>query len=559
MKIFYSFFFCLLFSFSALGQLAKKEIKIKRGQTYLNFPVKTSNDLTKTRIKHKDEVFDEFLIKLTDKEPDFWTFIDVSAFQGERIELELETKRNNKNVLEKIFADSIYPGVDSVYKEEQRPQVHFSSRRGWLNDPNGLIYHEGEYHLFYQHNPYGKDWGNMHWGHAVSKDLLHWKELPVALYTPKHEDMAFSGSAVIDEKNTSGFRKDGIDPLIAFYTSTGRGESIALSYDNGRTFNDYEKNPIIEHKGRDPKVFWYEPGEHWVMVLWDEGEKKEMSINGEEAFIYQHLIFTSPDLKEWSFQSGVEGFFECPELFELPVENGKGDSKWVMYDATGRYVLGDFNGKNFIVEQQFRQFDYGGKFYASQTYNNAPENRRIQIGWARGVNTENVAFNQSMTFPTELILKESFDGLRLCPTPVKEIETLYSESHVYEDEIIKEKEPWETALHGDTFHILAEFETGDAHEFGLNINGYELSFNQLIGRFNNDHYSNLDSEIFKIEVIIDKTLMEIFINDGELYYVDSFNPQRKNQKIEAFVRGPSETKSILKSLKIHELSSIWKK
>src|SRR5690606_9910004 len=123
--------------------------------------------------------------------------------------------------LDMIYANSEFPGQDSLYQEENRPQVHFTSRRGWLNDPNGLVYYAGEYHLFYQHNPYDRDWGNMHWGHAVSKDLLHWKELPVALYTPIHEDMAFSGSAVVDEENTSGLRRKGIDPMIAFYTSTG--------------------------------------------------------------------------------------------------------------------------------------------------------------------------------------------------------------------------------------------------------------------------------------------------------------------------------------------------
>lgn len=549
------FIYCLL-NLSAAGQVATRQIKVKKGQTYLNLPVGKSNELTKTRIKYKGKVLDEFTIKLADEEPDFWTFFDVSAYQGKTITVELENLKNDNKGLNMIFADSKFPGQDSLYNEILRPQVHFSSRRGWLNDPNGLIYYAGEYHLFYQHNPYGWDWGNMHWGHAVSKDLVHWKELPDALYTPQHEDMAFSGSAVVDVNNTSGFRENGIDPLIAVYTSTGRGESLALSYDNGRTFKDYEENPVLKHKGRDPKVFWYEPGNHWVMVVWDDGKTKKMS-QGEEAVIYQHLIYTSPNLKEWTYQSGVTGFFECPELFELPVEKENGVSKWVMYDATGRYVIGDFDGKNFTIEQQFKQYDHGGNFYASQTYNNVPNDRRIQIGWGRGINMEGMPFNQSMTFPTELKLKETFDGLRLCPTPVKEIELLHTKSYTFENKIIRREEPFTIPVNGDALHIIAEFVKGDAHEFGLNINGYELSYSNLLGWFNKTNYTNPNSENFKIEAIVDKAMIEVFVNDGELYYVAPLNPTESDKKIKVFVKGPSETKSILKSLEIHELNSSW--
>src|SRR5690606_31464038 len=151
-----------------------------------------------------------------------------------------------------------------------------------------------------------------------------------------------------------------------------------LSYDNGLTFEEYEGNPILEHQGRDPKVFWYEPGNHWVMVVWDSGMTKKMS-SGHSAVMNQHLIYTSPDLKSWTYQSGVEGFFECPELFELPIADDEaGGTRWVMYDATGRYVLGDFDGKRFTVTQRFRQYDYGnGHFYASQMFNNAPDKRMI--------------------------------------------------------------------------------------------------------------------------------------------------------------------------------------
>jgi len=557
MKNIFICFVYLLISISVQAQENVRQVKIKKGQKYLNFPVSNAKELAKTRIKYKGKVLDEFTIGLADENIDFWTFFDVSAYQGKTITVEVDNGKNNGKGIDKIFADAGFPGQDSLYKEKLRPQVHFSSRRGWLNDPNGLIYHNGEYHLYYQHNPYGWNWGNMHWGHAVSKDLVRWRELPDALYTSKHEDMAFSGSAVVDVNNTSGFRKNGVNPLIAVYTSTGRGEGLALSYDNGRTFNDYEGNPILKHKGRDPKVFWYEPGKHWVMIVWDEGKTKKMS-QGQDATIYQHLIYTSPNLKEWTYQSGVAGFFECPELFQLPIENEGGMSKWVMYDASGRYVIGDFDGKHFTIEQSFKQYDHGGNFYASQTYNNAPNNRRIQIGWGRDLTTKGMPFNQSMTFPTELKLKRTFDGLRLCPTPIKEIESLYKNKNTFENKLITSKNKFIAPLTGDAFHLTAEFEKGDAHTFGLNINGYELAYSHLQGIFNKATYSNPDSENFKIEAIVDKGIIEVFVNDGELYYVAPLKSSPESEKkVEAFVRGPSETKTVLKSLRINELQSSW--
>ena len=281
--------------------------------------------------------------------------------------------------LDKVVAAASYPGQDSVYKEKARPQVHFSSQRGWINDPNGLIYHEGEYHLYFQHNPYGWPWGNMHWGHAVSTDLLHWTQLKEAIFPVVKEgvvnDAAFSGTATVDPNNTAGFRKNGVDPIIAAYTSTGRGECLQVSYDRGRTFIDYEGNPVVKHEreGRDPKIFWYEPGKHWVMVVWDDTMDRKLSL-GQQVMVREHSIYTSPDLKAWTYQSGVAGFFECPDLFELPVAGGgAGEKRWIMYDASGKYVVGDFNGKTFTIVQSFTRYEHGGGyFYAAQTINNAP-------------------------------------------------------------------------------------------------------------------------------------------------------------------------------------------
>ena len=364
------------------NQVLKKEIRIRKGQTYLNLPVKNSERLVRATIRLNGKPLDQFTINLANSDPDFWTFFDVTPYQGKTLVIEVtnaparqfNTEAGNANPpelrqdgLNLVHADTKFPGQDSLYMERDRPQAHFSANRGWINDPNGLIHYEDEYHMFFQHNPYGWQWGNMHWGHAVSKDLVHWEQLKEALYPVIDEtqgargDAAFSGSAVYDPQNTAGFKRDGIDPLIAVYTSTGRGECLKLSYDNGRTFEEYPGNPILKHTGRDPKVFWYEPGNYWVMVVWSSGRPKKL-IDGTEVNLREHSIYNSPDLKNWIYQSGVTGFFECPELFELPVEGEPGTKKWIMYDAHGRYVVGLFDGKKFDIEQHFTKYENGGGY-----------------------------------------------------------------------------------------------------------------------------------------------------------------------------------------------------
>jgi fructan beta-fructosidase len=604
MRFIFTVLIFFAFGYTVIGQSSSKEFKIKKGQTYLNLPVSNSARLVRARLKIGDRTLDQFTIKLAEADPDFWVFFFVTAYQGKSIVMEIEnytppnfggtqptpTTISNEalpvKALDLVHADVKFPGMDSLYKESKRPQVHFTARRGWINDPNGLVYHNGEYHLYFQHNPYGWPWGNMHWGHAVSRDLLRWQELNDAIFPMlnlegNRQDAAFSGSAVVDLKNTAGFRKNGIDPIIAVYTSTGRGECLKLSYDNGRTFSEYEGNPILKHSGRDPKVLWYEPGNHWVMVVWDNGEKKKLSL-GQEAVINQHLIYTSPDLKNWTRQSGVEGFFECPELFELPVEGQTGVSKWVMYDATGRYVVGDFNGKEFKIDQHLKKYEHGGAyFYASQTYNNTPDNRRIQIGWGRNITHPGMPFNQPQLFPTELKLRQTFDGLRLCPVPISEISTLHENSKVIDDKILTADEGVSVTVDGDPVHVVAYFEKGDA-QFALNVLGFEIAYHDLLGELittiNNGksntaapsgpfpppstalatiNYIKPSEEVMKIEVIVDRNIIEFFVNDGEVYYAAPFNEEKTNT-IEASVKGRGgNRKSILKKMEVHELKSIW--
>ena len=535
----------------------EKEIVVEPGDRYLNFPVNRAQEHRMARVVVDGQVFDEFTLRLAGDDPDYWSFLDVSRFEGKTLTVEVDGASAGSEVLENVHAASRFPGQDSLYNEKYRQQVHFSSRRGWNNDPNGLVYYKGQYHLYYQHNPFGWNWGNMHWGHAVSTDLIHWRELPNALFTSDHDHMAFSGSGFIADQNTSGFSRDGIDPLVAAYTRTGKGESLALSYDSGRTFQDYRGNPVVEHRGRDPKIFWYEPGRHWVMVVYDESQTHQMA-SDQEAVVYQHAIYTSDDLKQWTYQSSVPGFFECPELFEIKVE-GTSNSKWVMYGADGKYKVGSFNGKKFTPDQGLTRYQYGDNesFYASQTYNNAPEGRRIQIGWFK-IETPGMPFNQCMTIPMELDLIRKDDRYILTPEPVEELEKLHKESYVYQDKMLRGEQSFQAPVEGNKLHVVAVFKPGDAHEVGLNINGYEWVYSHLRGNFNNTHYKIPYDGRLKIEVVVDRSSMEVFVNDGELYYAVPHNSVKSEKIIEAFAWSAEGDKALLKRLEIHKLKSIWK-
>jgi fructan beta-fructosidase len=309
-------------------------------------------------------------IALADGAPDWWAFMDVSAWKGRTVTLQVDRLPEGSRALESIEQSDAIRDCASLYRETLRGQLRFSSRRGWNNDPNGMVYSRGEYHLYYQLNPYGWGWGNMHWGHAVSPDMVHWQELPIAIYPHAPGDAVFSGSAVVDKDNTSGWKKGSGDLIVAAFTSTGRGECIVYSNDKGRTFTEYEGNPVVKHGGRDPRLLWYAPGKQWVMAVYDEGTGKQCV-----------AFYTSPDLKTWTFQSRIEGFYECPDIFELAVDGVASNKKWVLTAANSDYRIGTFDGKTFKPETAMLKGQLGDCFIAAQTFSHDPKGRTIQIGW----------------------------------------------------------------------------------------------------------------------------------------------------------------------------------
>jgi len=526
---------------------AEREIAIER--RYLHLPVKNDGAKCRMRFVLESKTVREFDIELAESAPDFWVFCDVSPFRGKKVRIEVDQMASDSKGLASIVQADAVPGADQLYQEKHRQQFHFSSRRGWNNDANGLVFYKGEYHLFYQHNPYGWQWGNMHWGHAVSRDLAHWEELPVAIYPHQFGDWAFSGSAAVDWNNTAGFKTGDNDVIVAAYTSTGRGESIAYSNDRGRTFTDYEGNPVVKHQGRDPKIIWYAPGKHWVMAVYDERDDSRGI-----------AFYTSPDLKNWEYQSRTDGYHECPEIFEIPVDGDATNRKWVVYGGDGHYSIGTFDGKAFTKESGKHPNNYGNCFYASQTFNDVPpqDGRRIQIAWGR-ISTPGMPFNQCMLFPCELTLRTTDEGIRMFAEPVKEIEKIHDKKHRWTDLVLKPNTNLLTDIRGDLFHIVATFEVGNAAEFGLDVRGMPLVYDvkeQQIAYRECKAPLKPDKGAIRLEILVDRASVEIYGNGGRIYMPVGAIPPDDSPSLGIFTRG-DDTR--LKSLDVYELRSAWER
>ncbi|MHA1991671.1 MAG: glycoside hydrolase family 32 protein [Candidatus Hodarchaeales archaeon] len=490
---------------------------------YLNFPVKQGATTSLIHIIIDDKIVREFEFSLTIDKPDFWVFLDVSEFKGKKVTLQI---LEGSQAIDKIYQANSYPGEENIYKEHLRPQFHFSTRRGWNNDPNGLVYYDGEYHLFYQHNPFGWSYGsdaNKAWGHAISKDMIHWEELRDAI-NPDNLGGIYSGSAVVDKLNTTSFQTGDEKPIVCIYTSAGGktpwskdkpfAQSIAYSNDRGRTFTKYSGNPIQEHirlANRDPKVIWYEPLNQWVIVLYLD--------DNEVGF------FTSKDLKSWQLESKYkrDKLHECPELFQMAIDGNEENKKWILFAANGRYDIGQFDGKKFIPDTKSIRFHYGNCFYASQTFNNIPkeDGRRIQIAWGV-IPMQGMPFNQQMLFPVQLTLRTTEDGPRLFTQPINEIEKIYGKNWIFQERVVEEGQQ---SILGESFNIdlydiSAEFEIGSAERFGLIINNIQISYETKDQKlYCQERYASLKPMEGKVKfrILVDRTTLELFANDGQIY------------------------------------------
>lgn len=515
---------------------------------YLNLPVAQTQDRGTMQLTMPDGDR-SFKIRLAAGKPDYWVFCDMAGAMGKTITIRYDGKADG---LETIYQDDRFAGQDSLYTEKNRPQYHFTTRRGWINDPNGMIFYDGEYHLFYQHNPFEREWENMSWGHAVSKDMIHWQELQTALL-PDRMGTMFSGSTVIDYDNTAGFNKGNVPAMIALYTVDNPEKEIqclAYSLDKGRTWTKYDQNPVIDSKAkwnskdtRDPRVFWYAPGKHWVMVL-----------NERDG----HSIYTSKNLKQWQYESHTTGFWECPDLFELPVDGDKRKTKWVMYGASATYMIGSFDGKKFTPESGKHAYT-NGTIYAAQTFTNMPgsDPRRIQIGWGR-VQQPGMPFNGMMLLPTELQLRTTKSGPRLVSVPVREVEQLFSPAGQWAALSEAEaNEKLKSVGSLDQFRLRTTLKLSHATSAGLSMFGqkildYDLNHNLLNGAF----YSPEDMTSMEItaDIYVDRTSVEVFVNGGSFSYSLERKPNPANKEGLVFWGNRIE----VKDLTFYPAKSIWK-
>lgn len=537
------------------GLLIPQQLELRVDKKYLHLPVKNGAPRRKVTVTRGGQTEVAFDIELAESEEDWWAYLETGPWKGETITMAVDRFPESSRVLERAVASDEPPASSEIYRETLRPQFHFSSRRGWNNDPNGMVFFGGEYHLFYQHNPYGWNWGNMHWGHAVSRDLVHWEEIGDAL-APDPLGPMFSGSAVVDVRNTSGFGAEGKPAQVLMYTAAGSPTVQCLAHStDGRTYAKYSGNPVlgeITPGNRDPKVLWHEPTGRWVMGLYvgQPGTPNE-----------RHTIqfFTSPDLKSWKQTSEIEGFFECPDFFELPVEGASSEKHWVLTAASSDYVLGAFDGERFTPTTSKLKGHQGRGFYAAQTFNDLPadDGRRIQMGWMQAP-SPGMPFNQAMSMPLELRLLPTAEGPRLSWRPVRELEALRAKSHPISVDKLDPGSPNPLAdVHAELVELRARFVADPQATVTFRVRGasitYDAAKRELVVL---DHRIKIpgDSESIDLAIYVDRTMMEVFAADGLVYVPMPFLASKEDRDLSVAVEGGDATFS---ELTVYELKSIW--
>lgn len=481
----------------------------------------------------------------------------------------MKTTGNSVLILLFLLLLASFKSDKNYYDELYRPQFHFTPEKNWHNDPNGLVYYDGEYHLFYQYNPKGKEWGYMHWGHAVSTDLVHWEHLPIALYPDENSEdkercTAFSGSAIVDKNNLLGKQTDDVKTLVAFYTSQFCGQRIAYSTDRGRTWEKYEGNPIIPYDetddARDPKVVWHEPSGKYVMALYRKTSEDEKS-KGVSFYVSENLV-------DWEWKSHVYGYYECPDLVPMKISNRPEETKWVLFDGDGSYMVGNFDGEEFSPESAKMRGDFGKNYYATQTWSNIPEEdgRTIQIAWMRGGEFPDMPFNGQMTFPAELELTKFNFGYKVTRRPVKEIELLHGKDYQWKNEnlIPGINKNLVKRVSGDCLHIYGEFDIKTCNNFGFmiragrNDSGTELLYNVKRGTLSvlgsTAPLAPIDNKI-TLEILIDRASVEVYANGGQTVISNCFTPAEKSDDLILFNNG-GEIK--VEKLSIYEVESTWR-
>ncbi len=502
-----------------------------------------------------------------------------------------------------LFLSSfVFAQEEATPTPQWRPLYHFTPEKYWTNDPNGLIYLNGVYHLYNQQNPFENKWGHMSWGHATSTDLVHWKHLPVAIPETIDKDTTwrFSGSAVWDKNNTSGWCKS-TDCLVAIYTADQpnlkkESQFVAYSNDGGMTFTNYANNPVIDlHKKdfRDPNVFWYEPAKEWLMTVVLPTEHKAR-------------FYSSKDLKNWNLLSefGPQGYtganWECPFLIQLQVDGNGAKTKWVLVTSAAggnrgvfeQYFVGDFDGTKFTNDNPtdtVLPLDYGDCFYAAIPWNGLPNTQKTYIGWMVPNPQPTAPWKGQMSIPRDLSLRQTKEGIRLIQKPASIIENNLdklsnhtkivlqnttldnNEINIDKNKKIKGNAYWleaelSTEPNAITGFKIAQKKDSNNKTISETVIGYDAKSHQLYVDRNNSGGGKVaenklkqtidisnDNKGIKLQILLDKSSLEVFVNNGEAALTTYIYPDEDADNIAAFSNGG---KAVLKSLQIWNLSSV---
>lgn len=573
-------------------------VRITGEGNYLLLPVQESNDDAKIVVLVDGKVDKTINVRLAKSKVDYYVPFDLTPYKDHNVLLNVVTTQSRSGIRE-AKDDACWKNMalsdtfDTSNREKYRPAYHHTPLYGWMNDPNGMFYKDGVWHLYYQWNPYGSKWQNMTWGHSSSKDLVTWEHQPVAIEA-NGLGAVFSGSSVVDTENTAGFGKDAV---VSLYTSADASQiqSLAHSKDGGQTFEIYPANPIItlESEARDPNMFWDATNKQWVLSL-------------AHALDHEMLIFTSPDLKDWTLQSAFgkgigaqDGVWECPDLFKLKVD-GTDEEKWVLVcninpggpfgGSATQYFVGDFDGKTFKADTDAngniptKWMDYGKDHYATVSWSDAPDNRRTLIGWMSNwqyaAEIPTMQYRSANTLPREAGLFKGSDGqIYMSSAPSPELVTLRDKAVVSVRNKSIGKNPREFALPSsnagvceilldldckktDSVDIKIANKSGEYVTLRYNNSSHTLSFDRResgIVDFSQDFPAVTVAPTFdsgkkvSLRIFIDKSSMEVFGNNGKFVMTNLVFPTKPYTTLSVNANGGNAKIENLKIYSIKEL------
>ncbi len=543
------------------------------------------------------------------KDARFWGYLDMKEYKGKKAVIKYEDRKNiimsperAQQILDRFESSDKIRHIQPVYKEEGRPQFHFSQMQGWNNDPNGMFYSDGLWHISWQCNPLEVYFGGWYWGHAVSEDLIHWQEAPRVLrsrggdnedrYPGMANSNCFSGGACVDINNTLGLQTSDQKTIIATFTDNPWGEVLAYSTDGGFRYTVMNNSePVIVQPmpegaqgrgswGRDPKPFWHAPSQKWIIVTYRMGTVPGMC-SGHMAF------YSSKDLKNWKLESMTEKLFpheftdptdnrdplkkdfhECPEFVELPVAGNPNNTRWVLFDASPKYQIGTFDGSKFTSDEKEYRWTIFGRMKAGQCFSNAPDGRAVLMIWARIPYGKKVPFASGFTLPLELSLRTADDGIRLYANPVKELLALR------EEEIFSATDKpigGEEVLSFETQEKLLEVilsvkPKGNSGRIELTFGGdnkvvYHLK-EKLLGMqdlASNEreraHVHDKDDGQVDLRLYIDRASCEVFAENGSVYRIDAL--REVNKPLGSFNVALRDGQGTVENMKVYKLKSIW--